>query len=247
VYLRCSRHRGLRVNPNPNISISIYIHISLYLSINLYIYTSIYLSIHIDRQIDISGLTDAAQATLGFSGPQSVAGDHLPRDIGDCPPALGIQSVVWVVNLGSPEVDCPRETPTTLLPSSSCSPTRYYSAGSPLSIAAALSLTFSFPHTVLLRRVSPRYRRRSFAHILVHIVPVHIHIMSCAVCTSAQCVLGMLCTIIAHSRMSRVPHLLQAPRSPPARTTAPRINPPPPPSETSGNTPPSVFSPLCGL
>jgi len=52
---------------------------------------------------------------------------------------------------------CPRETPTTVLPSSSCP-----------------------PPVVLLRRFSPRYRRRSFAHTLVHIVPVHIHIVSCA-------------------------------------------------------------------
>ena len=55
---------------------------------------------------------------------------------------------------------------------------------------------------VLLRRVSPRYRRRSFAHILVYIVPVHIHSMSCADCTSAQCVLGML--HLAHPRAPRV-------------------------------------------
>jgi len=39
---------------------------------------------------------------------------------------------------------CPRETPTTVLPSSSCSPPRYHSAGSPLGNASALSPAFSY-------------------------------------------------------------------------------------------------------
>ena len=77
----------------------------------------------------------------------------------------------------------PRVTPTTVSPSSSC-----------------------LPPTVLLRRVSPRYRRRSCTHILVHIVPVHIHIMSCADCTSAPCVLGML--HLAHLRALRVSRVM---------------------------------------
>jgi len=58
------------------------------------------------------------------------------------------------------------------------------------------------PPAVLLRRVSPRYRRRSFARTLVHLVPVHIHIVFCADCTSAQCVLRML--HLAHPRAPRV-------------------------------------------
>jgi len=39
---------------------------------------------------------------------QPVAGDPLPRDIGDCSTPLGIQSIVWAANLVSPKIDnCP--------------------------------------------------------------------------------------------------------------------------------------------